>query len=87
MENNRRTFLTSLFKGVITAAVAPQIVTHGLKLIRKESLYLPSYDFFDVNLFYNKFTLYLARTEIVIGNQKVIYDLPDFISPTDSSHD
>jgi hypothetical protein len=29
---NRRGFLSSLFKGAIAAAVAPQIVTHGLKL-------------------------------------------------------
>lgn len=87
---NRRTFLTSLFKGVITTAVAPQIVTHGLKLVRKESLYLPSYNIEDVQL-YNKLPFYLAQMQARNWSEKkerkVIYDLPEFTGPFHFSAD
>lgn len=41
---NRRTFLSSLLKGTLTAVAAPQIVTHGLKLkfTRAENLWVPN---------------------------------------------
>lgn len=38
---NRKSFLKGLFKGVIVATAAPQIITHGLKLKR---IVVPVYD-------------------------------------------
>lgn len=42
---NRRSFLSSLLGGIATAAVAPQIVTHGLKLKKQGSLWVPNPDY------------------------------------------
>jgi hypothetical protein len=55
---NRRGFLSSLFKGAITAATAPQIVTHGLKL--KNGLWQREQLLIEIEA-YNSLPFYLAK--------------------------
>lgn len=66
--NNRRSFLGGLFKGIIAAAVAPQIVTHGLGLVvPKRDIWIPNPAWVNAPYeieFYASLPFYLAKIQL-----------------------
>lgn len=69
--NSRRGFLTSLFKGLVVASVAPQIVTHGLKL--KNGIYQRDQLLIEIEA-YNKLPYYLAKMQAYTLGNLQMYD-------------
>ena len=73
---NRRSFLEAFLKGAVAAAVAPQIVTHGLNLKRLESgLYVhePCIYTYVYKWKYNGENLMCINmdTEVIVGEWKL----------------